>query len=112
VIVLSTTVQNGTAITTANGQISLAPNQQYSVNYDVNATNPAGSGFNAIGVGLQLNGSTIQNSSVFMPEGGGTNISGGTIINTGAGANTLTLINLSQTVITPNGGNIRVVKLA
>ncbi|MFB5764057.1 hypothetical protein [Paenibacillus medicaginis] len=91
---LTNVVQNGTAITqNANGTIHLAPNQTYSVDYNVTAMVPPGSNG---GASMTFNGGLIPGtpSTFSNPTGALTfraNLSAGAIIESGASGGDLVL---------------------
>ncbi|PFI75193.1 hypothetical protein COI83_30145 [Bacillus cereus] len=108
---------NGTAITHTPGStdIMLAPNQTYYIAYE--ATSNIEAGGNAQ-LEFQLNGTLVSGtqSSVSglgtLPTTASFSLSSGSVINTGAGPNILTLNNTSGGARNITGANINIVKLA
>ncbi|MDP4099110.1 hypothetical protein OIN60_20525 [Paenibacillus sp. P96] len=101
--------QNGTAITQGpNGSITLAPNQQYYVDYRANATGPG-----TAGAGLYLNGVFIQNTnSQAVSNNNQVTLSGNTIIRTAGSSTDLDLRSLSSGNTIYGNSTISVIKLA
>ncbi|MFB5269960.1 hypothetical protein ACE41H_24695 [Paenibacillus enshidis] len=115
IVPLGTFDQNGNAIMNTNGNITLAPNQTYSVVYKANVGSQGNS--SSVSVGLYQNGSLVPGNnsvgSVTIGVNASQTLSGNTIITTDATAD---IINLRNT----SGGNteffgatsISVIKLA
>ncbi|PFZ89568.1 hypothetical protein COL83_21825 [Bacillus wiedmannii] len=105
-------VINGTAITHVPGStdIMLAPNQTYWVFYET--TSGVGTGTAALE--FQLNGSLVlgtQTSATNQPASSTTSLSTGAILQTGAGPNVLTLVNVAGGSRAISGTNINIIKL-
>ncbi|MDP4099389.1 hypothetical protein OIN60_21975 [Paenibacillus sp. P96] len=110
IVPLDTFLQNGTAITNTNGNITLAPNQTYYVDYKVNVGTTTVTG---VSVAVFLNGTIVPgtNTADFTNPPFTTTLAGNTIVNTGAGANILNIVNTGSSA-TFGATSVSVIKLA
>ncbi|PFZ91317.1 hypothetical protein COL83_17865 [Bacillus wiedmannii] len=115
-------VINGTAISHTPGStnITLAPNQTYYAFYEASSNLGFADQGTAI-LQLELNGALLngtqsevnlsQTATNFPPDFTRLSLSSGAVFNTGAGANTLTLVNASGHAVDVEGANINIIKL-
>ncbi|AJG79538.1 hypothetical protein [Bacillus thuringiensis] len=115
-------VINGTAISHTPGStnITLAPNQTYYAFYEA-STNLGFADQGTAILQLELNGTLLngsqsevnlsQTATSFPPDFTRLSLSSGAVFNTGAGTNTLTLVNASGHAIDVEGANINIIKL-